>query len=29
MVLLYNVVEILALPEGDAGLVGVVVPLNR
>ena len=29
MVLLHNIVEILALPDGKAGLVGPVVPLNR
>ena len=29
MVLLHDMVEILALPDSDAGLVGPVVPLNR
>jgi hypothetical protein len=29
MVLFYDIVEILALPDSDAGLVGLVVPLDR
>ena|SRR5262245_50013751 len=29
MVLLHEIVEILALPDGDAGLVGPIVTLNR
>ena len=29
MVLFHDIVEILALPDGDAGLVGPVVTLNR
>jgi hypothetical protein len=29
MVLCHDIVEILALPDGDAGLVGPVVPLHR
>jgi hypothetical protein len=29
VILLYDIIEILALPDDDAGLVGPVVPLNR